>query len=108
NVIETQYDTIKLAYFIWWYDVILRIAIDRTGNPMHFLYDFPHAYRDGIGHYDTIGYISNQKRQESSLKIRMAFDAKDYNQCYRLLENAFVLKQTSGPEYMELVRQGRN
>ncbi|MEG2755908.1 MAG: hypothetical protein RR931_04790 [Mucinivorans sp.] len=57
---------------------------------------------------DTIAYIPNAVMIDAEIKIRAAFSAGDFAACYRLFEEAFVFKPTTGAEWLELKAQGAN
>ncbi len=57
---------------------------------------------------DTLGYIPNSVMEAAETAIRAAYEAEDYEECYRLFKEAFVFYPITGEGYRQLVEQGIN
>jgi len=57
---------------------------------------------------DTLGYIPNSVMEQAETDIKAAYYAENYDECYRLFEEAFVFYPVTGAQYLELVGQGIN
>lgn len=91
---------------------LLRYATDILHPDGYFIPDFLEAYDMVIEVFranddiDTIAYIPNAVLREAEQKIRLAFEAQDYDEVYSVFYNAFKFKPITGAEYRELKRQG--
>lgn len=61
-----------------------------------------------LGPKDTIAYIPNSIMQSVETAIKAAYDAENYSECYRLLQEAFVFTPINGSEYKVLQAKGEN
>ena len=57
---------------------------------------------------DTLGYIPNSVVMEARKKITEAFNRQDYEECYRLFDNAYKFRPITGEAYRKLLKQGLN
>ena len=57
---------------------------------------------------DTLGYIPNSVVYEAREKIVEAFNRQDYDECYRLFDNAYKFRPITGEAYRKLREQGLN
>lgn len=57
---------------------------------------------------DTLGYIPNSVVLEARKKITEAFNRQDYEECYRLFDNAYKFRPITGEAYRRLQEQGLN
>jgi hypothetical protein len=70
--------------------------------------DYENRNEDFTYPRDTLGYIPNSVMQQAETDIKAAYNAEDYDECYRLFEEAFVFYPVTGAQYLELVGQGIN
>jgi hypothetical protein len=91
---------------------LLRYATDILHPDGYFIPDFLEAYDMVIEVFrnnddiDTIAYIPNAVLREAERKIRLAFEAQDYDEVYSVFYNAFKFRPITGAEYRELKKQG--
>lgn len=57
---------------------------------------------------DTIAYIPNVVIRAAETKIKAAYAAKDYAQCYKLMDEAFTYTPITGAEWRALKAEGKN
>ncbi len=57
---------------------------------------------------DTLGYIPNSVMIAAETAIKAAYEEDDYEECYRLFQEAFVFYPTTGERYLQLVEEGLN
>lgn len=85
-------------------DMVLRAAIGEDGKHIH-----PRDYWfEPILRYDTLAYIPNATLKESKRILKKAMAEEDYETCYKMFDTHYKFIPITGPEYMELVRQGKN
>lgn len=51
---------------------------------------------------DTIAYIANSTLKDAHVKIKAAYDAENYTEVYKLFDEAFTFKPTTGEEWRAL------
>lgn len=56
---------------------------------------------------DTLGYIPNRVLREAEIKIKIAFDAENYDEVYRIFNEAYQAIPITGKEWRELKTQGK-
>lgn len=56
--------------------------------------------------FDTVAYIPNSVVLDARAKITAAFEAGDYETCYRLFDDAYVFLPTTGPKWRALKAAG--
>lgn len=85
-------------------DMVLRAAIGEDGKYIH-----PRDYWfEPVLRYDTIAYIPNATLREGEAIVKKAMAEEDYETCYKMFDTHYKFIPITGPEYMELVRQGKN
>lgn len=57
---------------------------------------------------DTLAYVPNRVLREAAVKIRAAYEAKDYQTCYDLFEKAYTFRPITGAEWRDLKSRGEN
>lgn len=57
---------------------------------------------------DTIAYIPNAVMREAETAIKIAYDAQDYEEVYRLFNEAFTFLPITGPEWRALEKPNSN
>jgi hypothetical protein len=62
----------------------------------------------GVYPTDTLAYIPNSVMEAAETDIRAAYEAEDYEECYRLFKEAFIFYPCTGEQYRQLVEQGLN
>ena len=115
----TQRDTINNKFLLWGVDIIqedgslgwfitslsdfviitLRTPNSSPANPRnyHGTLDLPH---------DTIAYVPNKIFQEARDKIMSAYERKNYQECYRLFDSAFIFIPTTGEKWRAMKASG--
>lgn len=56
---------------------------------------------------DTLGYIPNRVLREAEAKIKIAFDAEDYDEVYRLFNEVYQAVPITGKEWRALKAEGK-
>ena len=103
--------------FIEGTDVILKRLIlirkdgDKTitlvANPYTTIFD-EIVRPDDIVKDDTIAYVSNKTIEQARNAIKTAYDAGDYDDVYKMFDNAFVFHPITGEEYKALKSKNKN
>lgn len=70
--------------------------------------DFVFATINGQEVGDTLAYVPNRVLREAAVKIRAAYEAKDYQTCYDLFEKAYTFRPITGAEWRDLKSRGEN
>lgn len=105
------------ADFIEGEDIILmrHILIRKDGDDTIILVADPYTVKfdeiprpGDIVKDDTIGYVSNQTLQQARNAIKAAYDEGDYENVYRMFDNAFIFHPVTGEEYKILKSQNLN
>ena len=101
---DAQRDTITPMLKMWGTDII---AQDGTYEPIFIeatdciLQRVRFSYTpDQI--VDTIAYIPNSILREAQVKIKAAYDAQNYTECYAMFDTVFVFIPISGSEWRAL------
>lgn len=85
-------------------EAVLIAYNDRDGNIIHPLQFEGHP---DFGQYcDTIGYIPKAVLTRARNEITAAFDREDYDECYRLFNELFIFKPTTGEKWRALKAAG--
>lgn len=63
---------------------------------------------DGYMKKDTIAYLQNSEVRAAEIAIKSAYSNKNYNECYRLMDDAFRFKPITGAEWRSLKAEDKN
>ncbi len=104
---EYQYKLPEQAKFVFWGDFIID-ARDKD-NPK-LVPDFFHYKNVHFVDKDDkiIGYIPQRIFREGWEKVKTAFDAKNYDEVYRLFEEVYTAFPCTPEEYAKLKAEGKN
>lgn len=82
--------------------------ISQQGELVHeFIDGHDFIFYDGRTPKEVVGYIPNAVMHEAGRKIKEAYKAGNYNEVYRLMQEAFVAYPLTDAEYKTLKAEGK-
>lgn len=99
-------DGLFLGDFVTTYtDIVITVAKWEQDGTAAMPLGFDMMQHDNVT-FDTVAYIPNSVVLEARAKITAAFNAGDFDACYKLFDDAYVFLPTTGPKWRALKASG--